>query len=241
MTTFSVINPAIYSNDMDLGQFLEHFSLKATCVANPSTTFATTGWVSRVPGLKTAASDGAGFADFASGGSDLPLFTSLGVADQVFTVCPQGAETNVAYFYQAGRFAFTPLDAKRGDLSAFLISSQNTNAVGPIRGQLAKLKGNVSGTGQLGSILTITGPSASQFLYASVHILTAGTTITLQLQSATTLGFAGPTLRATIGPLTTTGGTFMTRVPGPLTDGFYRFNVSAVTGTFSISAAIGVQ
>lgn len=241
MSTFSVISPAIYSNDLDIAQFLEKFSVKLTAPAQNVTTFGSGGWVTRNGGLKTVASEGSGFADFSATGSDSSLFTSLGVKDQVLTTCPQGTETSVAYFYQAGRFAFTPLDAKVGDASAFMISSQNTNPIGAIRGQLAKLKGSVSATGQLGSILTIAGPTSSQFVYASVHVLTAGTTVTIHLESATTVGFGSPTTRATIGPLTTTGGTFMTRVAGAITDGFWRFNVSAITGTFSLAGAIGIQ
>jgi hypothetical protein len=62
----------------------------------------------------------------------------------------------------------------------------------------------------------------------------------VQVQSATTGGFGSPTLRGTIGPLTARGGTFMARVPGPITDGFYRFNISAVTGAFIAAGAIGI-
>lgn len=241
MANFAVISPAIHIHDLDVGPFLNQFSMKVDVDTPDVTTFGSGGWRARVAGLKTVSSGGQGFADFSAAGSDLSLWTNLGITDQVVTLCPQGAETNTAYFWQSGRFSFTPLDAKIGDASAFATTAQSTNSQGAIRGQLGKAKGTVSATGQLGSVLTIAGPTSTQFVYASLHVFVAATTITIQVQSAPTLGFAAPTTRATIGPLTTTGGTFMTRVAGPITDGFWRFNVSAITGTFTVAGSIGVQ
>ena len=241
MANFSVTSPAIHAHDLDVGPFLSQFAMKVDCDVLDVTTFGSAGWRTRLTGLKTVSSTGAGFADFSATGSDLDYWTNLAVTDQLFTLCPQGAETNVSYFWQAGRFTFTPLDAKIGAASAFMTTSQSTNKNGAIRGQLGKAKGTVSATGQLGSVLTITGPSSSQSIWAGFHIFAAGTTITIQVQSAPASNFAAPTTRATIGPLTTVGGTFMTPVTGAVTDGFWRFNVSAITGTFTVAGSIGVQ
>lgn len=241
MGTFSVISPAIHVHDLDVGPFLEQFAMHVEVATPDVTTFGSGGWHTRTPGLKTVASDGTGFTDFSATGSDLSLWNQLAAVDQVATICAQGAETNVAYFWQAGRFMFTPLDAKVGDASGFKTSSQSTNKQGAIRGQLGKAKGTVSATGQLGSALNLGAASSSQFLYASFHIFVAATTITIQIQSDTANNFPAPTTRATIGPLTATGGTFLTRVAGPITDTWWRFNVSAITGTFTVAGAIGVQ
>jgi hypothetical protein len=209
--------------------------LAVNAVALENTTFGST-YRTRIGGFKNVALDLSGYWDSPA---DATNFADLGVMNRAVTVSPNGVETNTAYFLQAGRFKYDEF-GKAGDMTPWMITGANSSSQGIIRGQLGKAKGNVSATGQLGSILTITGPSATQFLYASFHVFTVGTTITVLVESATTLGFAGPTTRATIGPITVAGGTWLTRVAGPITDGFYRFNVSAITGTFNVAGAIGV-
>lgn len=237
MGVFSLITPTIHVHDQDLTGILHKFTAHATSDELDVTTFGSA-YKQRIGGLETVDTASEGFWDSVS---DAAIFADLGVADRVLTTAMHpGAETNTAYMLQTGRFTYEPW-GQIGQPAGFVMTSKNTNAAGMVRGQMAKAKGNVSGTGQLGSILTMTGPSASQYIYVTFHIFTAGTTITIQVQSATTLGFAGPTTRATIGPLTAVGGTWMTRVIGPFTDGFWRLNVSAITGTFNVAAAIGIQ
>jgi hypothetical protein len=72
-------------------------------------------------------------------------------------------------------------------------------------------------------------------------VFSAGTTITVQVQSDDNAGMSSPTTVATIGPITVVGGTWMTPIAGPITDTYYRMNVSAITGTFSVAGAIGIR
>ena len=110
-----------------------------------------------------------------------------------------------------------------------------------MRGQLAKAKGNVSATGQLGSVLNLGAPTSTQYVYATLHVFSAGATITVEVQSDSSAGFGTPTTRGTIGPITARGGTWMTRVAGPFAaETHWRMNVSAVTGTHSVAGAIAV-
>lgn len=235
MASFSLLSPTIYIHDTDLTSYCNRLSLKASADELDTTAFGAT-YHSRIGGLKTAGFD---FDGFWESTPDLANFSTLGTPGQVATVSPAGTEAATAYFLQTGRFAYEEF-GKIGTVTPFMVSTKNTGANGLIRGQLAKVKGTVSATGQLGSICTITGPTAAQFLYASLNIFVAATTITVTVESAATIGFAGPTLRATFGPLTVAGGTFLTRVAGPFTDGFWRFNVTVVTGTFTVAGAIGV-
>lgn len=238
MANFAFISPTIWAHDLDLSGFL-HKATVATSVAElDNTTFGSGGYHSRIGGLRNVDFSGDGYWD---GTIDSSLFSNLlGSADRVVSICSQGAETNIAYIWQSAQFQFDQFGAI-GVVTPFALGAKSSNAVGLIRSQMASAKRSVSGTGQVGSILTLAGPSATQFVYCAVHVFSVGTSITLQLQSATTLGFAGPTTRATIGPLTVVGGTWMTRVAGAITDGFWRVNCSAVTGTFSMAASIGVQ
>lgn len=237
MANFALISPTIWVHDMDMSGYLHKVNIKATVAELENTTFGSGGYRSRIGGLKTVSLAGDGYWDSTP---DASLFGALGTANRVFTISPQGAATNVAYLWRAGEFVYDVFGAA-GSVAPFNISAMSSDSQGLIRGQVAALKQNVSATGAFGSILTMTGPSASQFLYATIHVFTAATTITIIVESATTLGFAGPTTRATIGPITVVGGTWLVRVAGPITDGFWRLNASGVTGTFSIAGAIGIQ
>lgn len=236
MASFALTSPVIYVHDTDFTGFSNKVLLDTSAAVLDVTPFGSTA-VKRIGGLKSAALD---FSGFWESTPDLSHFTDLGVAARVATVSPTGVELDPAYFMQAGRFKYDQF-GKVGDAAPFAVSMLQTDDVtGLLRGQLAKTKGNVSATGQLGSIMTTLGAvGATQFLYAAFHVFTAGTTITVQVQSAVT-NFATITTRATIGPITTAGGTFLTRVAGPITDTFWRLNVSNITGTFSVAGAVAI-
>jgi len=138
-----------------------------------------------------------------------------------------------------GHFNYQLLGA-HGEAAPFSLTAAGTDGYGVVRGKLAKVKGDVSATGATGSVVELGEVAADDYLYATFHVLSAGTTITVQVQSAAVVGFGSPTTRATLGPITVTGGTWAVRVAGPITDEFFRFNVSAVTGTFSVAGAIGI-
>lgn len=230
-------NPRIHIHDTDFSGYLHKVTAPKISVAELDSTVFGASYVTRIGGLKDAEFSGEGFWDSPP---DAAAFAALGVADRVVTICPQGAETNTAYMFQMAEFDYQAFEAI-GNMIPLMVGGKSSNGVGVVRGQLAKAVGSVSATGQLGSILTMTGPSSSQFLYATLHVLTAATTITVQVQSATLVGFGSPTTRGTIGPITAAGGTWLVRVAGPITDGFWRLNVSAITGTFSVAGAIGIQ
>jgi hypothetical protein len=236
MAPFSLTAPYIHVHDVDMTGYLTKITLHPTVAELDVTTFGST-YRSRIGGLKSVEYAAEGFWDSVP---DLSIFSNFGTADLVATISPEGAEQKVAYIFQLGRFDYSVL-GNIGDAAPFSVTGKNTNSQGLIRGQLAKARGNVSATGQLGSVLTITGPSATQYVYAAFHVFIAGTTITVQVQSAPASNFAAPTTRGTIGPITVAGGAWLARVIGPFTDGFWRLNVSAVTGAFNVAGAIGIQ
>lgn len=199
------------------------------------------GWKSMVGGLKSSQFNMAGFwQSAASQAVDPEAFAALGVADQVLTFGASNVEGDPAYMLQALETSYA-LGGSVGELAPFTLAAVGSNGAGAVRGKLTKARGNVSATGAIGTGVELAAASATQYVYCTTHIFTAGTTITLQLQSDDNAGFTSPTTIATIGALTASGGTWMTRVAGPLTDTYFRLNVSAITGTFNMAAAIGVQ
>ncbi len=237
MPTFAVTNAEIIVGGLDMSSYLNKATLKLTAVELDVTTFGQT-HKNFLGGLQDTELDWNGFWTSVP---DAAQFANLGVTGLATTVCPQGAEGNVAYLFNGGEFTYSEF-GKIGDAAPFSAKVMGSDGVtGAVPGQLGALNRVVAATGQVGSILSMTAVGAAQFLYATVHVLAAATTITLQVQSAPLIGFGAPTTRATIGPLTTTGGTFMARVAGPITDAFWRFNCSAQTGSFTISGAIGIK
>lgn len=203
-------------------------------------TFGTGGWTAVTGGLKRHTFDMAGFwASAAEDAVDPEAFAALGAAGRVFTFGPIETEGEVAYLSQAGVFTYQMLGT-HGELAPFTLTSQGADGAGIVRGKLAKAFGSVNATGQAGSIVELGGVAADQYLYATFHVFAAGTTITVQLQSDDAVGFTGPTTRATLGPITTRGGTWATRVAGPLTETHYRLNISAITGSFTVAGAIAI-
>ena len=206
-----------------------------------STTFGQAGWKGRTGGLKSVSTDLKGLWQSATLlAPDPQAFTDLGVADLGQTYAIASTEGSTAYFYQGLQLSYDLFGAV-GELAPYAVKSSGSNYAGAIRGGVSPAKGSVVGTGALGAGLNLGAVSATQYLYGIFHVLgTPGTTVTGKLESATAGSFAGATSRATFGPITTAGATWVTRTAGAITDTWFRFNVTAITGTFSIAGAIGI-
>lgn len=238
MATFVLFDVTSFVHGHDFTTDTNKATLTPSVDPQDSTTFGSGGYRSKRGGLRTVDFGLEGFWDSTP---DSEVFTNLGVADHAVTVMPTPAETSIAYLFQAGRFEYELL-GNVGEMTPFSVNMQGSNGFGMVRGQVAKAKGDVSATGALGSGVNLGAGAAGKYVYATFHVFSAGTTITVIVQSDDSGSFASPTTVATIGPLTTTGGTFMTRVDASaITDTWYRFNVSAITGTFNVAGAIGVQ
>lgn len=242
MSSFVLTDCTVWLGGHDFTTDSNSLSLSMEVDEQDNTTFGGGGWRSRIGGLKSASLSLEGFWQAGSASVDADTFPTLGTRDEVVTVTPTGVATAVAYMMQATKFSYEMLGAV-GEVTPFTLEAMGSEgSAGLVRGQLAAAKGNVSGTGVLGSALNLGAPTSTQYVYAAVHIFSAGTTVTLQLQSDDSAGFATPTTQATIGPVTTSGGTWMTRLAGPFAgETHWRLNVSAITGTFQVAGAIAVQ
>jgi len=242
---FSLVNATVLYDGYDFSGDSNKLTIAAKVDELDSTTFTAAGapsYHARIGGLRDVelALDGY-WQSAAANAVDPQVFPVLGAVDKPVTVSPDGAAGSVAYLAQMGKFAYD-LGGSVGDIMPFTVDSMGTNGVGLVRGQVAAAKQSVSATGALGSAVQLGAPTATQYVYATFHVLSAGTTITIQVQSDTASNFPSPTTQATIGPLTAQGGTWMTRVIGPFVgETWWRFNVSALTGTFQVAGAIGVQ
>lgn len=241
MTEYALLNVFSYVHGHDFTTDTNMAKIAAEAAALDATTFGSNGWKETAFGLKNCSFDMSGWWQSALADAvDPEAFGDLGVTDRAHTVGTVQAEGTPAFLFLAGKANYQPLQGGIGALAGFTLNSRGTNGQGVIRGQLAKAKGAVSATGVLGSGVNLGAVASNQFLYATFHVFTVGTTITVQLQSAPTNAFSSPTTRATLGPFTTRGGSWMTRVAGPITDSWFRFNVSANTGSHVVAGAIGI-
>lgn len=214
--------------------------LNMEAAALDATTFGSGGWAEVAGGLKSTAFQLGGFWQSATDQAvDPQAFAALG-ASKVVTFGPDPDEGNVAYLFKAMGTSYQ-LGGQVGDLAPFTLAAQGADGQGVVRGTVLKKRGTVSATGATGTGSELGAVSSTQFLYATLHVFSAGTTITVVLESDDNSSFTSATTRATFGPLTTTGGTWATRVAGSITDTFYRFRVSAITGSFIMAGAAGIK
>lgn len=243
MTTFAALNVTTYLGGYDLTGDLNSTTLNLTTDPLVCTPYGSTA-VKRVGGFRNTEAQSEGYWQSAADAVDPAVFDNLG-ALQVATHTPTGTELDVAYFYQCKSFNYE-MFGEVGEVAPFRLSTQGvrgngTLSVGAVRGRLLKAKGNISATGATGQVYQLGAVGATQYLYAAVHCFSVGTTFTLQIQSDNASNFASPTTQMTIGPTTSTGSTWGTRVAGAITDDYWRVNVSAVTGTSQIAVAVGIR
>jgi hypothetical protein len=244
---FSAINVTTYAGPYDMTTDTNKLSVSGLAAELDSTVFvpptdANSGWRTRIGGLKDVEVGVEGF--WQSGTSqaiDPQAFTNLGVADTVLTISPTGVATDPCYIMQADEFAYSIGD-QVGAIFPFKLTAKGSNLQGLVRGQLAAAKQTKSATGALGSACLLGAPTSTQYVYAVLHVFSAGTTITVQVQSDDNSGMTTPTTRGTFTAQTAAGGTWLTRVAGPFAlETYWRLNISAITGTFSVAGAIGIQ
>lgn len=249
MSSFTMTNCTMYVHAYDFTTDVNKLTLKVDIDDQDTTTFqpaGSGGWRTRIAGLRDFDYSLEGFwqantTGSVTGASDNEGFPDLGVMNRVCTLTPAGTEAQTAYLFQAGKFSYEA-GGSIGEVLPFNLGMQGSHGDGMVRGQLAKARGDVSATGALGTALNLGAPTSTQYVYCAFHVFTAGTTVTVLLESDTAANFPSPTTRATIGPLTSAGGTWLTKVAGPFVgETHWRLNVSAITGTFNVAGAIAVQ
>lgn len=241
MAEYVLTDAFLYAGGYDFTTDANSATLTLDAAALDATNFGSGGATEMVGGLKSTNLAWSGFWQSASGSSDQApdnqAFPMLGTS-QPYTFGPVETEGQVAYIFNAMKSNY----AQGGDVAAlapFSLTAMGTSTDGTIRGRLSKARGTVAATGALGTGVNLGQVTSGQSLYATLHLFTVGTSVTITLQSDDNSGFTSPTVQATFGPLTASGGTWMTKIAGPITDNWYRFVVTSITGSFTLAAAVG--
>jgi hypothetical protein len=244
VSSFVLVDCTAYIAGHDFTTDSNSLTLSMEVDEQDNTTFGGGGWRSRVGGLKSASLSLEGFWQAGTGSVDADTFPTLGNPNEVVTVTPAGNEQEAAYMAQMTKFTYE-IFGSVGEMAPFSLEAMSSEgASGLVRGQLAKAKGDVSATGAFGSAVNLGAGAAGKYLYLAFHVFTAGTTISVKVESDDAEAFSTPAdvASATVGPITAAGGTWMTRVDASaITDSWFRLNATAATGTSNVAAALAIQ
>ena len=250
MAAIALVDAFVYCDGYDYTSDLNQVLLNVDPDVLPATAFRNT-YKRVIGGLKPVTMQEKGFwSSAASQAPDPETFSRLGQADKPFTVGIDESQpsspvsivgSEVAYMFKGGVFHYE-LGDQVGTVAPFALDVEHTGSEGVVRGIQIRTRTTVSSTGQLGATFDTAGLGipAGWSLFTTLHVFVPGTTITVQVQSDDNLGFSSPTTIGTIGPITTSTGTWLA-ISTPTTDRYMRLNVSAITGTFTVAAAMGLR
>lgn len=202
-------------------------------------------WKELVAGLGSGKLTAGGFWEAGDPGKvDDDAWAGLGGLD-AWTVCPVNGSVGSPAYLASNLSGNYSLGGAPGDVAPWNASMSFS---GPLaRGPILHPPGlarTATGTGTIVDLAS-TGTTfpAGRGLYATLHVLSAsGTTpsLTVRIQTATTIGFGSPTTRLTFPAFTAVGGQRMV-VAGPITDQYARvdFTITGTSPSFLFVVAVG--
>lgn len=239
-----LMNARIFTGGADLTSASNKISIDPEYAVEDVTNFGSNGWGEVTAGLASSEISGEGQWEAGDPSKvDDNRWAALGGLS-AWSITPGGATPGtLAYFTKALDGEYTVLGAEVGKVVPWSAKAKGSWPV--VRGQIGHDPGTprtATGTGtgaQLGAVAT------GKQLYAAVHVLsiagTATPTITAAIESAPDNTFGAPTTRLTFAAATALGGQIL-RVPGPITDTWFRpkWTISGTTPSFLFVVAFGI-
>lgn len=241
MPTWAFQDAGIYVDSFDFTGVSNQGQLSCEATQLDRSNFRSGGWSESIMGAKTSTLTVAGQADMAQGSTDDWQFANLGATGKVVTIATREIEGDVTYMVQS-----MPTNFQHGGewntVAPFSLNGVCSDAQGVIRGTLLCEMTSVTATGAIGTAAELGSVSASQYVYSTIHLFgTAGSSITVLVESDEDDQFGSATTRITHGSHTTVGGRWGTRAAGSITDTWWRARVSAISGTWVVAVAAGIQ
>ena len=243
MPSLALNDVKLFAAGHDLSGQMNACALEYAADMLDETTFGATTRINK-GGIKSVVANHQGFWD--AGGVtavDPVVFARVGLEDVPIVIGPEGGAVNaLAYLFRAIHAEYAIGAGVVGELLPFSVAMEGTGGQPLVRGRVmhnASATGNVTGTGiQFGSSIT-----ATQFLYATLQVFSGSGAFVVIVQSAAAADFVGATTRitfATVATGTAVASEWATRVPGPITDTWWRvFATNPATRNFAV--AIGIQ
>lgn len=249
MAAFTMTDVSIYAGALDASCFGNSVSFDQMVDTVDATTFCSGGWKQPIASLKGWSAQLQGPQDLAVStasttyGPDEYYALNVGSIYPLAMVPAGAAERAVAYFGQGMLSEYSPVRGSIGDLAEH--TSQWTIASDQlVRGVYAtKTTTSTPGTAY-GTSHNLGAVSATQRVYASIHVLTRGGTGTLavELISDDNSGFTTPTTRATFTAVSSRTAEFKS-VAGAIADTWWGLSLTVGGGSpsFQVRGFIGIQ
>lgn len=247
MASFVGTANRVYVNHLDLSGQADKVDFGTlTRVMQPATTFNDGGYMCVKPGLISGAAAIHGFQDWATGVFDDQISVAQLGAQYPVTVIPNPTGTVTAadtcWMSRGLVGTLSPMAGAKGDMADFELAMPYDTAI--VQAKVAAPLATQTTTGN-GTAVPLTGPTATQRLYAAVHVTAYSgfTNVIFTVESDDNAGFTSPIVRATFATVTTllTGPQFIS-VAGPWNTETHHRIVRTVSGAGSITftAAFGV-
>jgi len=231
MAQFILTNAKVYAAEHNVTGYLNQGEIQKASDMHDVTPFGASEHRS-VPGLQGGNWSFQGFAEFGTSPIKIEkiMNTLQGTRDSPLTVVPEGNTVgNISVFLPAAFHGYD-IGGPHGNPTTFTWNG-GTSKWQPVSGFLDE-PGTTArvATGQttgqnLGAV------SATQFLYAAIHVFPGGTgTADIIVESDDAAPFAAPVTVITFPQISSvTGGSYIQRVAGALTDTFFRFKYTLAT------------
>lgn len=245
MGSFVGLHHRIYLGHLDLSGLANevHFGPLTTAM-QPCTTYNDGGYVCVKPGLISGAGMVKGFQDFAADVLDDEISIGQLGTQYPFSVVPNPTGTvsagDACWMSRGVLSSDSPLTGAKGEMGGFEMGLSYDTAI--VKSYVAHPSAARTADGN-GSVLVVSGPSATQRLYAALHVTAYSgfTNVVFKIQSDDNGGFPSPTDRITF--TTVTGRTSeFTSVAGDFSSETGMRVTWDVTGSGSVTfaCAIGV-
>lgn len=244
MAAFVLTNSRILVGSADITQFTGAYTVGGQVAMQPANVHGGGGFTRMLPGLRSHTLQISGMADYDAGAVSAVFTPNVVGAQYATAIIPQdtGVTGDVALFTRGLLASVAAPGGGIGDTATFDMSIGGDTAL--IGGQvLAPLVARTT-TGN-SSVLTLSGPTATQRLWCALHITAASgaaPTCVVTVQSSTVVGMTSPTTRFTFASANAPGWQFAAPLSGAITDGFWRatFTIGGSTPSFTAAVLLGV-
>lgn len=203
-------------------------------------TFASGGYVVRVPSIKSGTFGLSGYCDHTnSTGINSAMSAALGTQYAVQISTPGTAAGDVALLGRGVCNHWMPMQTDPDNPASFEFGLATDAAF--TFGKLAAPLASRTTSGLTGTAVALIGPTASQSLYAALNITAAsGTNLVVKVQSDDNSGFTSATDRITFSTASAVGWQWSSVAGDLSTETYWRVVATIASGTFSFAVSFGV-
>ena len=236
-------NCKLYVGGYDLSGDMNQLAMNYEAEIKDKTTFGSAGAREKRAGLTNVTMEHQGLVDLAEGDVDEVLFGRIGAAVVPVTMCPtDGSDGERAFSVQALYATYAP-GAQVGEMFAFTVRAEGHGQA--VRGTIM-LPAVAKTTTGVGTIQQLGAVSATQKLYATLHVVAASgaaPTLDVTVKSDDAVGFLSPTTRITFTQAAAVGAQWATPVSGAITDDYWRidYTIGGAGPSFTFVVVVSIQ